>query len=74
MPGVPNKVTSTPAMGSFLICRLFLKTNNQNINALLPIKGAIVLIILSTILTLIGGIIPSKSAAKKDPVEALRSE
>jgi len=32
------------------------------------------LIILSTILTLIGGIIPSRKAAKEDPVAALRSE
>ena len=49
-------------------------TDNLNINAVLPIKAAIILIILSTVLTLIGGIIPSKSAAKKDPVLALRTE
>ena len=35
---------------------------------------SVVTIILSVILTLIGGIIPSKAAAKKDPVLALRSE
>ena len=40
----------------------------------LPINGAIVLIIISVILTLIGGLIPSRYASKKDPVEALRSE
>ncbi|MBR3246324.1 FtsX-like permease family protein, partial [Candidatus Saccharibacteria bacterium] len=32
------------------------------------------LIILSIILTLIGGLIPARSASKKDPVEALRTE
>lgn len=49
-------------------------TNNLAINAVLPINAAIILVILSVILTLIGGIIPSKQAAKKDPVLALRSE
>ena len=42
--------------------------------ASLPVGGAILLVVLSVILTLIGGLIPSKLAAKKDPVEALRSE
>jgi len=49
-------------------------TGNMDINAVLPVQGATVLIILSVILTLIGGLIPSKQAAKKDPVLALRSE
>jgi len=49
-------------------------TGNPDIVAVLPIPAAIVLIILSVILTLIGGIIPSKKAAKKDPVLALRTE
>ena len=49
-------------------------TNNMDITAVLPVQGAITLIILSVILTLIGGIIPSKQAAKKDPVLALRTE
>ena len=49
-------------------------TGNPDITAVLPIPAAIVLIILSVSLTLIGGIIPSKKAAKKDPVLALRSE
>ncbi|MBQ9180715.1 ABC transporter ATP-binding protein/permease [Candidatus Saccharibacteria bacterium] len=40
---------------------------------LLPLP-ALVLIILSVILTLIGGLIPAKAASKRDPVEALRSE
>ena len=40
----------------------------------LPILGAIILIIISVILTLIAGLIPSRLASKKDPVESLRSE
>ena len=42
--------------------------------ASLPIGGAIVLVIISMILTIIAGLIPSKMASKKDPVEALRTE
>lgn len=49
-------------------------TGNTNITAVLPVQGATILVILSVILTLIGGLIPSKQAAKKDPVLALRSE
>ena len=47
---------------------------NSDITAVLPIGGGIILVILSVILTLIGGLIPSRAAAKKDPVLALRSE
>ena len=49
-------------------------TDNENITAVLPTEGATILVILSVILTLIGGLIPSRQAAKKDPVLALRSE
>ena len=49
-------------------------TGISNLNAILPIGAAVVLVIISVCLTLISGIIPSKSAAKKDPVTALRSE
>ncbi len=42
--------------------------------AMLTPVSALILVILSIILTLIGGLIPAKAAAKKDPVEALRSE
>ena len=48
--------------------------DSNEINAILPWQAAIVLVILSIILTLIGGIIPSKKAAKSDPVTALRTE
>ena len=47
---------------------------STNINASLPITAAIILVILSVILTFIGGFIPARKAAKKDPVAALRSE
>ena len=47
---------------------------NNSLNAALPIEGAIILIILSVVLTLIGGLIPSKKAAQEDAVTALRSE
>ena len=49
-------------------------TGLTTVNAALPLVSAIVLIILSVILTLIGGFIPAINAAKKDPVTALRSE
>ncbi len=49
-------------------------TGNTAINAMLPTNSAIILVVLSVLLTLIGGLIPSKQAAKKDPVLALRSE
>lgn len=49
-------------------------TNINNLNAILPIPTALILILISMLLTLISGIIPSRSAAKKDPVVALRTE
>ena len=49
-------------------------TGLDNIRAILPWQGAVILVIISMVLTLIAGIIPSRSAAKKDPVVALRSE
>ena len=49
-------------------------TGIANLNAILPIPAAIILVVISVLLTLISGIIPSRSAAKKDPVVALRTE
>ena len=47
---------------------------SASVNASLPVGSAILLIVLSVVLTLIGGLIPSRKAAKKDPVTALRTE
>ena len=49
-------------------------TGNIPLYATLNIDHACILIALSIVLTLIGGLIPASSASKKDPVEALRSE
>jgi len=49
-------------------------TGINNLNAVLPWRMALILIGISVLLTLFAGIIPSRSAAKKDPVVALRSE
>lgn len=48
-------------------------TELKNVGVLNPVH-AVILVIISIMLTLIGGLIPSKGASKKDPVEALRSE
>ena len=49
-------------------------TSISNLKAVLPWQVAIILVAISVLLTMIAGIIPSRSAAKKDPVVALRSE
>ncbi|HJB97392.1 MAG TPA: ABC transporter ATP-binding protein/permease [Candidatus Acutalibacter pullicola] len=49
-------------------------TGIQTLNAYLPPQVALVLVLISMALTLFSGIIPSRSAAKKDPVVALRTE
>ncbi len=49
-------------------------TESTDINAQLPLVSGTILIVLSMLLTLVGGLIPSRQAAKKDPVIALRSE
>lgn len=49
-------------------------TDIDNIKATLGLKPAIILIIISVVLTMIAGFIPSKKAAKQDPVIALRTE
>ena len=46
----------------------------NDVSAVLPAAPALILIALSVILTLIGGLIPSRKAAKSDPVAALRTE
>ncbi len=49
-------------------------TGIASIAAVLPVVGGLALVLISMVLTLIAGIIPSRIASKKDPVEALRTE
>lgn len=49
-------------------------SGQSDLNGFIPIPAALLLILLSIVLTLIGGLIPSRSAAKSDPVTALRTE
>ena len=57
--------------GNYLIHTI---AGNPSVNAYLPVQAGAVLIALSVVLTLIGGIIPSGKAARSDPVAALRTE
>ena len=57
--------------GNMLIQKI---SNGTNVVARLPLNAALVLIVLATVLTILGGFIPAKSASKSDPVKALRSE
>jgi putative ABC transport system permease protein len=64
---------------TYLLCipiNLVLKalTGIATLKAILPLEAAVILVIISVILTLFSGLIPSRSAAKKDPVVALRTE
>lgn len=49
-------------------------TEITDLSAQLPIASSLILIIISIIITIIGGLLPAKKAAKKDPVIALRTE
>lgn len=53
---------------------LYQVTGIYGLEAYLPVPVAVILVAISVVLTLISGVIPSKSAAKKNPVVALRSE
>jgi putative ABC transport system permease protein len=53
---------------------IFRLTDDAAIKAILPPEGALILIAISALLSLLAGWIPSRVAAKKDPVEALRTE
>ena len=48
--------------------------DRADINAVLPLIPAVILVLLSVFLTFRGGLIPSKKAANMDPVAALRTE
>ncbi len=49
-------------------------TGIADLTAQLPVSSAVILILISIVITIIGGMIPARRAAKKDPVEALRTE
>ena len=49
-------------------------SGNTDVNAALPMGAAFILIALSVVLTLLGGLIPANKASKSDPVTALRTE
>jgi putative ABC transport system permease protein len=49
-------------------------TGLTGLKAVLPWQAAIILVAISALLTIIAGLIPAKVAARKDPVEALRTE
>ena len=49
-------------------------TGIENLKAALPAEGGVILVIISAVLTLVAGLIPSRVAAKKDPVVALRTD
>lgn len=49
-------------------------TDIENMNSVLPWQGGVILVIISMLLTLIAGLFPAGFAARKDPVEALRTE
>ena len=66
-----------------MLCLLLLIPGNMlihhiagdvNVVASLPPQAALILIVLATLLTMLGGLIPARSAAKSNPVKALRSE
>ena len=59
---------------TFPINHLIYKATGVVVKTYLPLPAAVILIIISVVLTIIGGKIPSKMASKQDPVIALRSE
>ena len=61
-------------LATFPINAIVAKMTNVGNVAQLPIEVALILIGISIVLTMLAGLIPSRIAAKKDPVESLRSE
>ena len=61
-------------LATFPINAIVAKMTNVGNVAQLPIEVALILIVISIVLTMLAGLIPSRIAARKDPVESLRSE
>ncbi len=59
---------------TFPINSIIYKVTNVSVHAMVPFNAGVILVLISMILTIIAGLIPSKMASKKDPVIALRTE
>lgn len=57
-----------------MVIHYIAEAHNVTMSAVLPVGPAVILVILCIILTMLGGLIPSKKAAKSDPVTALRTD
>ena len=67
-------ILSTLGLNILINIILYHFTEIATLKAVLPIEGAVVLVLISMFLTFIAGLFPSGFAAKRNPVEALRSE
>jgi putative ABC transport system permease protein len=77
---VVGGVSGLIGIGFTLICNIFINiilnalTGIPNLKAYLPPMAAVILVIISMLLTFIAGLVPAKIASRKNPVEALRTE
>ena len=68
---IPNGARYMPQIP---INMIIASLTDVNMRAQIPVLGAVILVGISIVLTLIAGLLPSRIAAKKDPVVALRTE
>lgn len=61
-------------IGVTLLLNIPISIIAENLTGISNIAAGVILVAISVVLTMIAGLIPSKPAAKKDPVIALRSE
>ena len=67
-------ILATLGLNMIINVILFHFTQIATLKAVLPVGGAVALVAISMFLTFIAGLFPSGIAAKRNPVEALRSE
>ncbi len=67
-------ILATLGLNMMINIILFHFTGIASLKAMLPVGGAVILVVISMLLTFIAGLFPSGVAAKRNPVEALRSE